>query len=302
LDFESYRPLLFSIAYRMLESVADAEDMVQETYLRLGTADGTAVENPRAYLCAIVTHLCIDHLRSARSRHEIAAGVTLPEPVPPSMIALPTDTASLAESLSVAFLAMLQSLAPLERATFILREVFDFDYAEVARIVGKTPVNCRQIVNRARRSLGGRPRFEVSQVEVRKIVERFLDAVRNGDLTNLLALLAPDVTLYADGGARGARYGAVRNLTRPLRGSRSVARFLVAAQSQAPDTLTYEIRDINLSPAIVTWLNGHPLGVMSFDITAHRISNLFILGDAEKLRHLLTLASESRPLVQGEDL
>jgi len=287
LEFESHRSLLFSIAYRMLGSVADAEDMVQETYLHVGKIDRSTVENPRAYLCAIVTHLCIDHLRSARARHEVATGVTLPEPVSPSLVAMPTDTATLAESLSIAFLTMVQSLAPLERAAFILHEVFDFDYVEVGRIVGKTPVNCRQIVNRARKSLGGgRSRFEVSPTEVRRIVERFLDATRDGDLTNLLELLAPDVTLYADGGVRGARYGSIRAISRPLHGSRIVARFLLAAQAQAPGTITSEIRDINLAPAIVTYLEGRPLGVLSFDIRERRIRNLFILANPDKLRSL----------------
>ena len=287
MDFEAYRPLLFSIAYRMLGSVADAEDMVQETWLRLGKADSAAIENPRAYLCAIVTHLCIDHLRSARTRHEVASGMTLPEPLSQSMVALPTDSATLAESLSIAFLAMLQNLAPTERAAFILREVFDFDYDDVSRIVGKTPVNCRQLIARARRSLGGgRARFEVNPAEVREIVEQFLAAARDGDLSRLLELLAPDVTLYADGGAHGARYGAVRNIARPLHGSTTVARFLIAARAQAPANITHEIRNLNLSPAIITYTDGHPLGALSFDIANHRIRNIFILADREKLRSL----------------
>ena len=287
MDFESYRPLLFSIAYRMLGSVADAEDMVQETWLRLGKADSGAIENPRAYLCAIITHLCIDHIRSARTRHEVATGMTLPEPVPPSLVGLPTDSATLAESLSIAFLTMLQNLAPVERAAFILREVFDFDYEEVSRIVGKTPVNCRQLVTRARKSLGGgRSRFEVNPAEVRGIVEQFLAAARNGDLSRLLELLAPDVTLFADGGPNGARHGAVRNIRRPLHGSPSVAKFLVATQAQAPNNITFEIRDLNLLPAIISYLDGRPLGAVSFDIAGRRIRNIFILADPEKLHSL----------------
>ena len=287
MEFESYRPLLFSIAYRMLGSVADAEDMVQETWLRLGKASSGTIEHPRAYLCAIITHLCIDHLRSARTRHEVPSGMALPEPVAPSLVGLATDSAILAESLSIAFLTMLQSLAPVERAAFILREVFDFDYDEVARIVGKTPVNCRQLVTRARKSLGGgRSRFEVSPAEVRGIVEQFLAAARDGDLSRLLELLAPDVTLYADGGPHGARYGAVRNISRPLHGSSSVARFLLATQAQAPSAITFEIRELNLSPAIVSYIDGKPLGAVSFDIAGHRIRNIFILADQEKLHSL----------------
>ena len=287
MDFESHRPLLFSIAYRMLGSVADAEDMVQETYLRLGDAQRGGIENPRAYLCAIVTHLCIDYLRSARKRREVRTGVTLPEPIGRSLNAAPTDTAALAESLSIAFLTMLQSLAPVERAAFILHEVFDFDYREVGKIIGKSPVNCRQIVNRARRSLsGGRSRFAVDSREVREIVERFVRVAQSGDLTSLLELLAPDVTLYADGGVHGARYGAVRSLRRPLTGSRAVARFILAGQAHAADTVRFEIRDLNFSPAILSYVGEQPLGAISFDVVEHRIQNIFILADPEKLHFL----------------
>jgi len=299
-DFESYRPLLFSIAYRMLGSVADAEDMVQDTYLRVEAFSQEKIDNPRAYLCTVVTHLCLDHLRSARSRREVASGMTLPEPVAEPLLALPLESATLAESLSIAFLTMLQSLAPLERAAFLLHEIFDFDYPEVARIVGKTPVNCRQIVNRARKNMqGGRVRFAISPAEVRKIVERFLDAARQGDLTNLLELLAPDVTLYADGGAHGVRYGAVRSITRPLHGNQRVAKFLLAGQAQAPQDITFEIRDINLVPAIVTYIDGKPLGVMSFDVVRHRIHNIFILADPDKLHSLAENAEQMRPPSSG---
>ena len=271
----------------MLGSVADAEDMVQDTYLRVDAHSQEKIDNPRAYLCTVLTHLCLDQLRSARSQREVAMGMPLPEPVAGPLLAAAPDAVILAESLSIAFLTMLQNLAPVERAAFLLHEIFDFDYAEVARIVGKTVVSCRQIVTRARRNMrGGRARFASSPAEVRTIVERFLDAARHGDLTNLLALLAPDVTLYADGGPHGVRYGAVRSLTRPLHGNNSVAKFLLAAQAQAPQAITYEIRDVNLAPAIVTYLEGRPLGVMSFDVTGPRIRNIFILADPDKLHSL----------------
>ncbi|MGO9451763.1 MAG: sigma-70 family RNA polymerase sigma factor [Candidatus Binataceae bacterium] len=290
MDFEQYRPLLFSIAYRMLGTVADAEDMVQEAYLRLGTTDASVIESPRAYMSTIVTRLCIDHLRSARVRHEVSAGMTLLEPIAVSAHST-LDAGILAESLSIAFLAILRSLGPLERAVFLMHEVFDFDYAEVGRIVGKTPVNCRQIVARARKNLGGRSRFEVDPTEVRGVVERFVKAARDGDLEGLLQLLAPDVVMYADSGSRGARYGRVRNITRPLRGSRSVARFLIAGQAQAPSTITFAISEVNLVPAIVTYGDDRPIGVMSFDIVAHRIQNIFIQADSLKLRHLASTSA-----------
>ena len=235
MDFESYRHLLLSVAYRMLGRVADAEDIVQDAYLRTREIDWTKIDNPRAFLCTIVTRMCIDHLRSAPARREISRGVSLPEPAPPSWACTVSDSSELAESLSIAFLTMLQNLAPIERAAFLLHEVFDFDYTDVARAIGKTPVGTRQIVSRARKTLyAGKAKFNASPAEAREVVERFITATRTGDLAHLLEMLAPDVVLHADGGAGNVTYGRIRALTRPIRGRERVARFTMAARAQAP--------------------------------------------------------------------
>jgi RNA polymerase sigma-70 factor, ECF subfamily len=287
MDFASMRPLLFSIAYRMLGSAADAEDMVQETYLRVRNTAPESVKNPRAYLSTIVTRLCIDHLRSAQVRKEFSGGVRLPELVSESRPDECAATVELAESLSIAFVAMLQRLSPVERAAFLLHEVFDFDYADIAHIIGRTTDNSRQIVSRARKALGGgRSRFEAPTAEVRKIVEHFVRAARNGDFQGLFELLAPEVVLYADGGADRPRYGKIRALLKPLRGRDQVAKFLMMAQAQAASDTQYTIGVVNSAPAIISALNGKPIGVVSFDVFDGKIQNLFIIADPEKLRAL----------------
>jgi RNA polymerase sigma-70 factor, ECF subfamily len=287
MDLASMRPLLFSIAYRMLGSAADAEDMVQETYLRVRSIAPDSVENPRAYLSTIVTRLCIDHLRSARVRKEFSGGVRLPELVAEPKGGESTITTELADSLSIAFVALLQRLSPIERAAYLLHEVFDFDYPEISRIIGKTADNSRQIVSRARKALGGgKARFEASSVEVHKIVERFVRTARSGDFQGLFELLAPEVVLYADGGAERPRYGRIRALLKPLRGRDQVAKFLMMAQSQAARDTQYMIGMVNSAPAIISILDGRPIGVVSFDIYDGKIQNLFIIADPAKLRAL----------------
>jgi RNA polymerase sigma-70 factor, ECF subfamily len=289
MDLASMRPLLFSIAYRMLGSAADAEDMVQETYLRVRDTASESVRNPRAYLSTIVTRLCIDHLRSAQVRKELAGGVRLPELVAESRPEECAATTELAESLSIAFVALLQRLSPLERAAFLLHEVFDFDYADIARVIGKSDTNSRQIVSRARRTLGGgKSRFEAPVSEVRAIVERFMHAARSGEFEHLFELLAPDVVLYADGGAGRPRYGKIRALLKPLRGRDQVAKFLMMAQAQAASGTHYKISVVNSAPAIISSIDGTAIGVVSFDIYDGKIQNLFILADPEKLRGIRT--------------
>ena len=285
MDFTSFRPLLFSIAYRMLGSVADAEDIVQDAYLRVQGTNWSAIENPRAYAATIVTRLCIDHLRSAHSRKETPAGVRLPEPAG-ALFDDSFNASELAESLSIAFLTMLQNLAPTQRAAFILYEVFDFDYSEIADIVGKTSLNVRQIVSRARKSIGGKARFQVSIEDVRNLVARFVKASQSGDITRVMELLAPDVALYADGGLERPRYGRLRAATRPLKGSERVARFIIAAQSQAPAQAINEIGIVNYAPAVLTRVEGRLVAVVSFDVAEGRVHNLFIIADPQKLQRL----------------
>jgi len=283
------RPLLFSIAYRMLGSVADAEDVVQEAYLRCPRIDAT-IANPRAYLSTIVTRLCIDQLRRTASRREQAIGVTIPEPIDAAHAAEPSDEVALGESLSLAFLTMLQHLAPIERAAFILHEIFDFDYYDIAAMIGKSGANCRQIVSRARRTLGGgRSRFAVDATEVRSVVERFVVAARTGDVAALLSVLAPDVELHADAGAGRPSYGRLRAISRPVRGARAVARLIAAAAAYGPPGATIEVAELNGSPVVVSHVGAQLTGMVCFDVVDSRVANLFILADPEKLERIAAL-------------
>ncbi len=267
----------------MLGNVADAEDIVQDAFLRVQNVDWSALDNPRAYVATIVTRLCIDHLRSAHTKKELPSGVWLPEP---AADVDSIDASELAESLSIAFLTMLHNLAPIQRAAFLLHEVFDFDYPEIARIVGKSAVNVRQIVSRARKSLEGKPRFQVSDADIRNTIARFVEAAQSGEVLRLLEVLAPDVALYADGGAERPRYGRLRAVMRPLRGVDRVARFVLAAQAQAPSGAENEIATVNRAPAILTRVGSHLVGVLTFDVMEGRIQNIYIVADPKKLSRL----------------
>src|ERR687893_1740477 len=228
-DFERHRSLLFSIAYRMLGSVTDAEDIVQEAYLRWREVHEAEVRSPKSYLSAVVTHLSIDRLRSARAQREEYVGPWLPEPLVSNRAEEGADLIQLDESLSMAFLVLLESLTPVERAVFLLREIFDYEYAEISRLVGKSEANCRQIARRARESVAARrPRFESSPEQEESLTASFLEACLAGDMDGLLALLSEDVTLYSDGG------GKTRAALNPIRGPEKVARFLAGILDKVP--------------------------------------------------------------------
>jgi RNA polymerase sigma-70 factor, ECF subfamily len=237
---EELRPYLFSIAYRMLGSVAEAEDVVQEAFLRYQEADPDA-ESPKAYLATVTTRIAIDQLRSARARREVYPGEWLPEPLVDDEAVRHAETA---DSLSLAFLHLLEKLSPVERAVFLLREVFDYPYEDVARIVGKSPDNCRQILTRAHRHIEeGRRRFEVSREEREEVARRFLAAWEEGDTGALVELLAADATVYGDGG------GKAPAMPQPLVGAERVAKALIGWGRQA------WARGIVHRPALV---NGEP--------------------------------------------
>jgi RNA polymerase sigma-70 factor (ECF subfamily) len=280
--FDRHRPLLFSIAYRMLGSVMDAEDIVQEAFVRWQRASGTEVRSPRAYLSSVVTRLCIDQLRSARVQREQYVGPWLPEP-------LPTEPAPNAvdESLSMAFLVLLESLTPTERAVFLLREVFDYDYGEISRFVGKSEANCRQIARRARQSVAARrPRFERSAEQEERLVERFLEACASGDMDGLVSLLSDDITLWSDGGGR------VRAALNPIYGSDRVGRFLLGILREVPPDFVTRQGQINGEPGIVGYAGGHPMGVLTLDILDGRIRAIRIVVNPEKLRAVPPLLEE----------
>jgi RNA polymerase sigma-70 factor (TIGR02957 family) len=220
---EELRPLLFSIAYRMLGSVSDAEDVVQEAFLRAerAEAEGTRIESRKAYLTTVTTRLAIDELKSARARRETYVGPWLPEPLVTSTEPDAAEHAEIADSLSMSFLVLLETLSPVERAVFLLREVFDYGYDEIADVVGKSEANCRQILVRARKRIDeGRPRFEADRRRQEQLARRFLEAFEEGDVDGFVELLADDVVFVGDGGGKG------RGISRPVYGRRGVIRLL----------------------------------------------------------------------------
>lgn len=252
--FDRHRPLLFSIAYRMLGSIADAEDVLQESYLRWRRASGRDVRSPKAYLSDVVTRLCLDHLRSARARRERYVGPWLPEPLPTEEGTGVEEAVALDDSLSMAFLVLLESLSPVERAVFVLREVFDYDYAEIAHLVGKSEVNCRQIARRAKRSVAARrPRYDASLEQEERLMVRFLGACTEGDMAGLLSLLSEDAILYTDGG------GKARAALNPILGDEKIARYFSGILRKAPPGFMVRRMRINGRQGLVGYFeDGSP--------------------------------------------
>jgi RNA polymerase sigma-70 factor, ECF subfamily len=277
--FNQYRRLLFGIAYRMLGTVADAEDMVQETFLRWQQTPQANVQSAKNYLAATITRLCIDQLRSARVRREQYIGPWLPEPLLTQQD--PAEQVELADSLSIAFLVMLERLSPIERAVFLLREVFEYDYPEIAQIVDKTPENCRQILRRSRQHLTTeRPRFPVSPLQQEQITNQFLAASTQGNLQELLTLLAKDVTFWSDSG------GQVPAAMKPLYGAMKVARFLLVIQQKWLSTASADLIEINGRSSILI-RNGNDIhSVMTFEIVEGYIQAIYSVRNPEKLRRL----------------
>ena len=279
-EAEQYRPLLFSLAYRMLGSVADAEDAVQETFLRWHRAAPGEVRSPKDWLCAVVTRLCIDHLRSARVRREEYVGPWLPEPLVAPLDEDPLEAAVLAESLSTAFLLMLERLSATERAVFLLREVFSFEYEEVSRIVGRSEAACRQLAKRARDKLagGGEPRFAASEEDAQRLAVRFMEVCARGDLDEVRALLAEDAIAMTDGG--GKRRGALN----PVFGRDHVAR-LFAGLAHKWGVPPMDMVRVNGQPGFVMWLHDGPR-VMSFSVRDGLVTGVYLVGNPDKLTRL----------------
>ena len=277
--FDRNRPLLFSIAYRMMGSVMEAEDAVQEAYLRWQQASEDEVRLPSAYLSKVVTRLCIDRLRSARVRREQYVGPWLPGPLLGEQAREIESQADLEDTLSMAFLVLLESLTPVERAVFLLREVFGYEYAEIASLVGKSESNCRQISRRARQSVAARrPRFESSPKQEERLMESFLHASLDGDMEALLALLSEDVTLYSDGG------GKTRAALRPIYGADNIARWLTGILSNIPPDFAVRQRRINGRPGLVGYFgDGSPQSVVSIEVDKGSISTIRLVVNPEKL-------------------
>ena len=276
---EELRPYLFSIAYRMLGSVADAEDVVQEAFLRYQEAEVDA-ESPKAYLATVTTRLAIDELRSARARREVYPGEWLPEPIVDDEDVRHAETA---DSLSLTFLHLLEKLSPVERAVFLLREVFDYPYDELARIVGKSPANARQILVRAHAHMQeGRKRFDVSREERDEVARRFLAAWEDGDTDGLVELLAPDVTLYGDGG------GKAPAITKPMVGAVPVAKALVGWGRQVfAGGYSYRPATVNGEPGVVFYdPEGRVAGVEVLEIADGVVLAIRAVANPDKLGHL----------------
>jgi RNA polymerase sigma-70 factor, ECF subfamily len=281
--FESLRPLMFSIAYRMLASVSEAEDTVQEAFLRYQRAldNGDEIESPKAYLSAVVTRLAIDQLRSARMRRETYVGQWLPEP-----LLTDDDPAALAEradSLSMAFLLLLERLSPVERAVFLLHDVFAYGYDEVAAIVGKSEANCRQLASRARRHVEAeKPRFEASQRERDELAARFFAAVSDGDVDGLVDMLAADVVVYGDGGGKAPQWG------RPIVGADRVSRlFATLGRQMAELSVTATLHEVNGQPgAVVRDAEGQVVNVLSLEIVDGAVQTIRSVINPDKLHHL----------------
>lgn len=282
--FEQYRSLLFAIAYRMLGGVAEAEDMVQETFLRWQRHGDEPVQSDKAFLTTIITRLCIDHLKSARHQREQYVGVWLPEPLVEPDDNDPARAAELADSLTNAFLLMVETLSPVERAVFLLREVFDYDYAEVSRITGKSEANCRQMVVRAREHLAARrPRFDADPVRAERLLNRFLQVREQGDTEGLLELLAEDAAIYSDGG------GKVNAVRQPLIGAVRVARFFINIQrvyERTPMDIQIRFAMINAEPGLLVFRDGKLEQSMTFELADGLIRAIYIVRNPDKLKHL----------------
>ncbi|MGW5175446.1 RNA polymerase sigma-70 factor [Streptomyces sp. NPDC004082] len=281
-EFQELRPLLFSIAYRILGSVSEAEDAVQDTWLRF-EASTTKPRSTKAFLSATVTRLSVDVLRSARVRREEYVGPWFPEPLLSDPYDDPARSAELADSVSMAALLLLERLSPLERAVFVLREVFDFGFPEVASAVGRSEAACRQLAVRARRHMAdGRPRFEADREERAELASRFFEALREGDVAALRELLAADVTMVGDGG------GKAPQLARAVSGAGNVARLLASVfPRMARVDITFEPHEVNRQPgAIFRDRDGKVLHTLVLDVLDGRVQAIRSVINPDKLGHV----------------
>ncbi len=283
--FEEYRSLLFAMAYRMLGSAMEAEDIVQEAYLRYRATPPESIRTLKSFLTTIVHHLCMDHLKSAQARRENYVGPWLPEPI------ITGDGASLLsplrqitdrESISMAFLVLLESLSPLERAVFLLREVFDYEYGEIAQITGRDEAACRQLFSRAKKHIREhRPRFPASPEAHAKMVGHFMEACIAGDIDGLMNLLAEDVTSWLDGGGKVS--AAMRQ---PVQGRDKVARGIIRHLSRLAEGTTVEVIEANGLPALLVRVKGQISSVLTLEVEGDFIRALRTVANPDKLAHL----------------
>jgi len=286
--FTEHRRTLFGIAYRMLGSVSDAEDLLQEVWLRWQRQTGSAIQSPKAWLVSTTTRLCIDQFRSARRMREEYYGVWLPEPLTASTTTAPDSAVGLSDSLTMAFMLMLESLGPVERAAFLLHEVFDYDYATTAEIIGKSEANCRQIICRAHGHLQAQAKAPPPPGEqAEQLVEEFLAAAETGQINRLLALLAEDAVVYSDGGGR------VKAAGRPIISADHASRFIIGIWPRLPAGTKWQPASINDRPGYLMHAGDELYCALSFDLAGDRIRNLYFVLNPEKLRHLKERSSNT---------
>ncbi len=276
--FEENRPALARLAYRMLGTQGDADDVMQEAYLRWTHANRDSVKSPRAYLQSIVTHLCIDQRKLIDDRKATYVGPWLPEPIVEADSPAPDDQIETAESVSMALMLILESLSPTERAAYLLRRIFDYPYNEIADILGKSEPGCRQLVSRAEaRIIEQRPRFEADPDNVERLTEAFIQACSTGDLEGLVQVLAADAVLYSDGG------GKVTAALVPIHGANHIARAFLGIMKKAPPGVEYRRVQVNGQPGFLTILHGEVVTVLTFDVVDGRITTCFAVRNPEKL-------------------
>jgi RNA polymerase sigma-70 factor (ECF subfamily) len=281
--FESHRALLVAHAYRMLGDLGRAEDMVQEAWLRWEGRQEAEVDSPRAYLITLLTRLCLNELNSAKNRREESRSDRLPEPV--DLDAGGLERVEMLEQVSMAFLVALQRLTPAERAVFLLRDVFDFEYAEIAALIGKSEAASRKLLERARQNVTTEKRsFSVSPDVHRRLLTAFTQAAQHGEMDALVGMLAEDAVMVTDGGPAGRRVGRFHNLPKPLQGARRIAAF-VAATAQSLD-LAAEIHELNGQPALVFYDGEEPFGALLLGVADGRIHRVYFHADTTRLRYL----------------
>ncbi|OOG89888.1 hypothetical protein BTH41_04403 [Bacillus mycoides] len=279
--YQAYKPLLFSLAYRMLGSVMDAEDIVHDTFLSLNQIEELeSVDNVKAYLCKMVTNRTIDKLRSAAHKRDVYIGMWLPEPLveendDPSM------TYIMKESISTAYLLLLQQLSEVERAVFILREVFGYDYDEIASIVDKNSANCRQIFHRARKSIVDKPKAsKLSTKQMAAYVEQFVASLQRGDVQAMLEILKTDAIFKSDGG------GEVTTALKPIYTSERIVRLFLGITKKLPEEYSITFRMVNGTPGIIVNINNRATYVLSFEFQEEKIASIYMMMNPEKLMHL----------------
>lgn len=279
--FNGLRPRLFGLAYRMLGTRAEAEEIVQDAYIRWHTSDLDAIENPEAWLVSATTRLSIDRLRKASRQRETYVGPWLPEPMSISLNPSPQEDAELASSLSTAFMLMLERLSPAERAVFLLHDIFDSSYSDIARIMDREEPAVRQMLHRARQRVRtDKPRFEPDAAAYRSLVERFSRAAYVADEKALIDIFAPEIEVVSDGG------GKVTAARKIVRGLQKVVRIFTIALPPAADRLTWKIVDINGEPGIVEFIDGEPFAANTFDVDGGKIVRLYRVMNPDKLLQL----------------